>query len=498
MIHELLELVAKLGEARVLVVGDLMLDRYIWASVDRISPEAPIPVAHARREDALLGGAANVANNLAALGVKTMLCGLTGSDDAAVILRKGLKERKINAVGVIADKARVTTVKTRVLAQNQQLLRIDHEKREPVSKKIEDSVLQFVHKSMDAFDVLVISDYAKGLLTDRVISGIIGHCSKAGKRVIVDPKGKEFSKYKGASVLTPNRHEAAIASGMDINTSGDIDEAGRKLLGITKSEAIIITCGKDGMVVCRKRRPSHHLPTLAREVFDVTGAGDSVIAVLASAMAVGADLDNAARLANLAGGIVVGKMGASPVSKQELSNALHDKGLDHNIFPTDQWKSLKEQLGEERRAGNRIVFTNGCFDLIHSGHIKLLQDARKFGEILVVGVNTDKSVRSIKGPKRPVLGETERAHILASLDAVDYVVLFNETTPLRLIGELKPDVLVKGDDYKKNEVVGAKVVEKYGGEVRLVPVVPGFSTTNIVQRIVERFGESGNQNNHRK
>jgi D-beta-D-heptose 7-phosphate kinase/D-beta-D-heptose 1-phosphate adenosyltransferase len=472
---------------RALVIGDLMLDEYLWGKAERISPEAPVQVVDVTREELRLGGAGNVANNLVALGCGVTVCSVIGGDENGTVLQHVFSGKGVDVSGIFEDPGRTTSKKTRVVAVNQQIVRIDRESRESISGDYEERVLGFLAARGHEFQVILVSDYAKGVLTPRLLAGITVAARKVGVPVVVDPKGSDYARYRGATILTPNRREAEIASGIMIRDEESLEQAATALFDVGGFEAILITRSERGMSLFPRHGDAIHIPTVAREVYDVTGAGDTVLAVLGVALACGLDLASAARLANVAAGIAVGKVGTSTVSPPEIiAEVSHDHpDSDTKIKNLDVLASI---IAAEKEKGKRVVFTNGCFDLLHVGHVKYLQKARSFGDLLVLGLNSDASVRRLKGEMRPLIDEEERAHILAALDCIDYVVIFDEDTPLRLIETLKPLVLVKGGDYTPAGVVGKDVVEAYGGRVELVEFVDGRSTTNIIEKILKAYG----------
>jgi D-beta-D-heptose 7-phosphate kinase/D-beta-D-heptose 1-phosphate adenosyltransferase len=474
------------GSIRCLVVGDLMLDEYLWGKTERISPEAPVQVVDVIREELRLGGAGNVVNNLVALGAQVAVCSVIGDDRNGRSLLDDFNQRAVAVDGIFCDPARRTSRKTRVVASNQQIVRIDRESRDPLSPEMETQLCSWIRAHADEFGVILISDYLKGVLTPAVIDAIITTAATRGIPVLVDPKGTDFGRYRGATLLTPNRKEAEAASGIVIRDGESLEQAAGLIMAKVGLEHLLITRSEEGMSLFSRTGQAVHIPTVAREVFDVSGAGDTVLASLAIGVAAGLDMAEAARLANIAAGIAVGKLGTSTVSPTEIINAvaLTHSDSDSKIKHLDVLTAI---IAAEKARGKRVVFTNGCFDLLHAGHVKYLQKARSLGDLLVLGLNSDASVRRLKGDKRPLIGEEERAHILAALDSIDYVVLFDEDTPLELITALKPHILAKGGDYTADGVVGKDVVEAYGGRVELVTFVDGKSTTNIIERILERY-----------
>lgn len=471
---------------KILVAGDLVLDEYIWGTVSRISPEAPIQVLESTSENQVPGGAANVANNLQALDCEVHLSGLIGGDDKGQQLVNLLKRKGVRVDGVVVDPFRPTTRKVRAIAHSQQILRIDREVRRPVSAALQNKALEYLMDAIGGMDGVICSDYQKGFLTADVLRSVIRGSRKRRVRVVADSKGKDYSRYKGVDAITPNIHEVEIASGVAIGNQKDLDRAVSKIAAEAQARIVLVTRGADGVSLYVKGRPRVDVPAEPREVYDVTGAGDTVTAVFGLGLFAGADPGEAARLANMAGGIAVGKVGTATVSREELSYYI-EGGHPFQGRKTVDPAECGLALSRARNRGKRVVFTNGCFDLLHVGHLQFLQAARAKGDVLVVGLNDDRSVRRLKGQGRPIVGQTERARILSALDCVDFVVLFSEPTPERLLTELKPDVLVKGADYTLEQVVGRKLVEGYGGRVELVPLVPGQSTSRIVRSIIKRY-----------
>jgi D-beta-D-heptose 7-phosphate kinase / D-beta-D-heptose 1-phosphate adenosyltransferase len=474
--------------ARVLVLGDVMLDRFVYGSVERISPEAPIPVINVERYLDMPGGAANVARNIAAMGARAMLLGVVGEDTWAEELRAQLALLPSIEMHLVTDSSRVTSVKTRYVADGQQVMRADRESRLPLAAPVETALLDEYRQVMDESDVIVLSDYAKGVLSDSVTRAAIAMARSAGKTVIADPKAREFSRYRGASILTPNRLELQTACGSECVSDEQVAAAARTILDQKVCEVMVVTRGKDGMSVIQSDGASAHLPTAARQVFDVSGAGDTVVATLSLGLAAGARVADAAALANTAAGIVVGKRGTATVTTGEIIAALRpfDGRTDpQKIFGLDTVLQLSRAWREQ---GLKIAFTNGCFDLLHPGHISLLEQARFTANRLIVGLNADLSIRRLKGPNRPVQSEVARATVLAAVKSVDAVVIFPEDTPIRLIEALEPDVLVKGADYSVDEVVGADFVISRGGKVVLAELLSGHSTTNTVTRVAQSAG----------
>lgn len=475
-----------IADIRCLVIGDLMLDEYLWGRAERISPEAPVQVVDVVREELRLGGAGNVVNNLAALGAQVTVCSVVGEDENGWALLKAFNRQEVAIDAIFRDPTRRTSRKTRVVAANQQIVRIDRESRDPLSADVEQQICSWIAGNSARFNVILLSDYNKGVLTPRVIDQAIATARPSGIPVLVDPKGTDYARYQGATILTPNRKEAEAASGVAIRDLESLGHAATAIMETAGLDHLLITRSEEGVSLFSRLAEPVHIPTVAREVFDVSGAGDTVLASLAVGLAAGLGMSEAASLANIAAGIAVGKLGTSTVAPSEIINAvaLAHSDSDSKIKNLDVLTAIIEA---EKARGKRVVFTNGCFDLLHAGHVKYLQKSRNLGDLLILGLNSDASVRRLKGDKRPLIGEEERAHILAALDCIDYVVLFDEDTPLELIRALKPSILVKGGDYTPERVVGKDLVEAYGGRVELVSFVDGKSTTNIIERILERY-----------
>ena len=481
----LTQLIERARGRRVLVVGDLMLDRFVYGRADRVSPEAPIPVLAIAREQIMLGGAGNVARNVVALGGQASLIGVVGDDEAGSDIVRLLMDAAGLEASLVTVPGRPTTLKTRYVAGSQQLLRADRETTAPVTAETERSLIERMQAEIEACCAVVISDYAKGVLTPSLIAAIVAAARKAGRPVVADPKGLDFTRYAGVTVLKPNARELAAATGMPIGGNEEAAAAGLAAIARAGVDALLVTRSERGMSLMRPDLPPLHLAGRAREVFDVSGAGDTALAMLALALAAGGDLSDAAALANVAAGIAVGKVGTALVYADDLVAALHSHKLETaeaKILPLNAVQELVERW---RVRGLRIGFTNGCFDLIHPGHVSLLAQARAACDRLIVGLNADSSVKRLKGEGRPVNTEMARAVVLASLASVDAVVLFEEDTPLRLIEALKPDLLVKGADYTVAQVVGADIVQSYGGKVLLAELRTGHSTTGTIARLVE-------------
>ena len=482
-LEEALKLIAK---QTVLCVGDLMLDDFVYGEVTRISPEAPTPVLAVARSEIEIGGAGNVARNVAALGARCIFVGLVGKDDAGRQLGEAFARLKGTVVPhLVVDAGRHTTRKVRFVSEHHSahLMRADWETAQPASAASEAEVIAQAEAALPQCGAVVLSDYAKGVLTERVIRAIIDKARRLGKPVVVDPKHHDYKIYRGATLITPNRQELGAAVHRPVTSEAEIAKAAAELARIVESDAVLVTRSEDGMLLHVAGHEPLAVPAYAVKVRDVSGAGDTVAAVMAVLLAMQAPFDAAVRAANAAAAVVVGKRGTSTVSVAELRHRILPAA---SLAPEDKivfdWSMLDERLGEWRRHGLRIGFTNGCFDLLHRGHVKLLAEARAACDRLVVGLNSDASTARLKGKGRPINPAEGRAEVLAALEAVDLVVVFEEDTPLELIKRVRPDVLVKGADYKREDVVGHEVVEAAGGDVILVELVPGHSTTAMVER----------------
>lgn len=481
--HDLASLVGRLAGKRIICLGDVMLDRYVYGSVDRISPEAPIPVIAVSRQSSMPGGVGNVARNVAALGGEAVLIGVAGHDDAGKELKRLIFEDAGMVADLVYDKDRPTTVKTRFMAGGHHLLRADEgEGVTDIETSIEDQVLRvFVSELTDA-DAVILSDYAKGVLTERVIAETIKAATAAGVPIIVDPKSRDFSRYKGASFLTPNAREVALATNMPCNDDQATVAAGAAARASSGAGAILVTRSEKGMTLVDEDG-GHHFRARALEVFDVSGAGDTVIATLTLALTAGATNQNAVALANAAAGVVVGKVGTAVIHPDELANALHAEELGTAEAKIQELPQMLERVERWRSQGFSVGFTNGCFDLIHPGHVSLLAQSKGQCDRLIVGLNTDASVKRLKGKDRPLQSEMARAIVLASLADADAVILFEDDTPMKLIEAIKPDVLIKGADYTIETVVGSDVVIANGGRIFLAELKDGFSTTGTIERM---------------
>jgi D-beta-D-heptose 7-phosphate kinase/D-beta-D-heptose 1-phosphate adenosyltransferase len=468
----------------VLVLGDVMLDRYVLGEVRRISPEAPIPVLRAEQRRAVPGGAANVARNIASMGARAILIGIVGADPGADELKTLLAETGRIDARLVTDGSRPTTVKTRFMSGAHQLLRLDEEDAGALHGAAEAALLATFEAALEHTDVVILSDYAKGVLTDEVLRAAIASARAAGLKVIADPKRATFAAYHGVTLVTPNLSEVARATGIHDADDFAVETAGRLAMAQAASEAVIVTRSERGLTLVREDGPTLHIPTRARAVADVSGAGDTFVAALAIMLAGDATLDDAAVIANVAAGVSVSKPGTATVDHAELTATLHQRELltiDDKIAA--DLPAALARVASWRAQGLRVGFTNGCFDLIHPGHVRLLQQSRAACDRLVVGLNSDESVRRLKGPDRPVQNETARATVMASMASADLVVLFEEDTPQRLIEAIRPDMLIKGADYRIDQVVGGAFVQQHGGRVVLIDLEEGHSTTNTIRRI---------------
>ncbi|MBI3835988.1 MAG: bifunctional heptose 7-phosphate kinase/heptose 1-phosphate adenyltransferase [Planctomycetes bacterium] len=491
MQHDLAHWVRLFHGRRVLLVGDLILDRYLYGDAERISPEAPVPVLKTVEQREALGGAGNVAACLAALGCKVTCCGLVGDDRHGEILRRLLTEIGVDSAAIVSTHDRPTTTKTRLvgLAQHrhrQQLLRVDEEDSSPLADSLSARLLDAVDKSIAAVDVVCIEDYDKGLIGDLFARRVIDGARAQGKPVLVDPaRLKNYSRYKGATIVTPNRDELSIAIGRRLGPVAEVGRATEELIVKYDFDAVAATVDRDGAVLAERGRSWRHLPTVPRSVYDNTGAGDAVLAMLAAAVASGADLESAVRLANIAGGLEVEKFGCVPITTDEV---LAELRLEHRM-QNGKLASMDELVSElqlRRDRGETVAFTNGCFDILHAGHVDFLKRCRQQASVLVVGLNSDASVRSLnKGVDRPINKFEHRGAVLGAMECVDYVVGFEESDPENLIRKLRPDVLIKGEDWAKKGVKGREFVESYGGRIVLLPLLDGLSTTRLIERINE-------------
>ncbi len=478
----------KLAHARVLCVGDVMLDRYMTGEVERISPEAPVPILRIASEDAMLGGAGNVIRNLAALGAEAVFVTVLGDDDAGrEVSDLVARTQRVDAC-VLVDADRRTAIKTRFIAGGQHILRTDREAVTPITGRIRASLLVAATEAIHRTDVLVLSDYGKGVVTPQVAHKLIAAARAARIPVVVDPKGVDYRIYRGASLVTPNRRELADATGLATATDADVVAAAQRLIERSEIESVLATRSREGMTLVqggRARPRVHHLPAEARDVFDVSGAGDTVVATVAAALAARVRLPAAARLANIAAGIVIGKVGTAAPFPAEIVHALHQSDLMIGEAKVADLQAALDRIAQWRRRGLVVGFTNGCFDLLHPGHVSLLSQARAACDRLVVGLNSGSSVTRLKGAGRPLQSEAARAAVLASLAPVDLVVIFSEDTPIKLIEAVRPEVLVKGADYAIDEVVGADFVRANGGRVVLATIMPGHSTSATIAKMAK-------------
>jgi D-beta-D-heptose 7-phosphate kinase/D-beta-D-heptose 1-phosphate adenosyltransferase len=475
----------RLSAQTILCVGDLMLDDFIYGEVSRVSPEAPVPVIAVKREEKVIGGAGNVARNIASLGARCLFVGVTGDDEAARMLASHFAQLAGIEPHLVVDASRPTSRKARFVSEHysSHLLRADWERAAPVDDAVEAALIARIEALLPRAGVVVLSDYAKGVLTPRVIRAAIDGAHRLGKPVIVDPKAPDYAVYRGATIITPNRKELADATRRPVTTPAEAAAAAAQLAAAVEAKAVLVTLSEDGLLLHIAGDGAVHVPAYPVRVRDVSGAGDTVVAVLATMMAAGATLDPAVRAANAAASVVVGKRGTATCSVLELrARVLPAAALAAEEKIIFDWALADERVREWRSQGQRVGFTNGCFDLLHPGHVHVLTRARAACDRLVVGLNGDQSVKRLKGEGRPIQDIHARAGVLAALEAVDLVVVFDEDTPLDLIRHIRPTVLVKGGDYRREEVVGYDVVEADGGEVLLIDIVPGHSTTDIVNR----------------
>lgn len=465
----------------ILVIGDVMLDRYLIGEVNRISPEAPVPVVLLKSQYDRAGGAANVAANLALLGIKTQLIGCVGSDTEASMLIKLINDIGIDSSHILRSKHRPTIAKTRILSGHQQMMRLDQENSVAFSPSESAQLLATIEQQVLLKPAIVIlSDYAKGLLSVEICQQIIVQCHALKIPIIVDPKGNDYSKYSGATALTPNKKETAEACGTASDDAELISKA-TKLKNCLNLQFLVITRGEEGISLIDNQ--AHLLPATAKQVFDVSGAGDTVIATLAASLMHSLTPLESLQLANVAAGVVVGKVGTVPITRDDLIEALTTEQTTEQAHKICDLAQLQQKVVLWKKTKQRIVFTNGCFDLLHAGHVTYLEAAKKRGDKLILGLNTDRSVSALKGPTRPVVHENDRARVLAALESVDAVILFDEDTPLSLINAIKPDIIAKGSDYTADQVVGGKEVESWGGEIALIDLVSGRSTSNIIKKL---------------
>ena len=477
--------VARIKQARVVCVGDVMLDRFVYGAVERVSPEAPVPICRVADETAMLGGAGNVIRNLVALGAGADCIAVVGDDAAGAEVAALLAALDGVRADLLTDGGRHTTMKTRYISGTQQLLRADRESEHAVTDALAEKIFDRAETALTGAQALVLSDYGKGTLTDALTARLIAAAKAAGRAVVVDPKGDDYGRYRGATLVTPNRRELAGASGMKTGSDEQVAAAARHIIDSCGVEAVLVTRGADGMtLLAADGVAAHHLPSAAREVFDVSGAGDTVVAAVAAALGAGIGLGDAVRIANAAAGIVVGKIGTAVAHAADLVDTIRRQHLrgpgEGKVLSLE---AALDRIGGWRRRGARIGFTNGCFDLIHPGHVALLARSRAACDRLAVGLTSDASTRRLMGDGRPVQPEAARAAVLASLASVDLVIVFGEDTPMKLIEAIRPEVLAKGADYTLDQVVGAELVQSWGGEVVLIELEPGHSTTATIARM---------------
>jgi D-beta-D-heptose 7-phosphate kinase/D-beta-D-heptose 1-phosphate adenosyltransferase len=496
MSYDLIDEMERLGTPRILVIGDLILDRYVWGDAERISQEAPVILLREDRQETRLGGAANVANMLRGLDAEVTLAGVVGNDTDGQLVAEELSRAGVDCSTLVADDTRPTTCKVRFMGRAQhrhphQMLRVDREVRRPIAENIAQKLLAAILPRLNEFQAVLISDYAKGVCTREVVQPVIAAARAAGLPVVVDPAaGGDYNLYRGATGVTPNRSETHKATGVEVRSIEAAYQAGQLLVDRFGLEMAFVTLDRDGIVLARRDAEPVHLPTRIREVYDVTGAGDMVLAMFGLGMAASIEPARLCRLANVAGGLEVEQVGVVRISRKEiLTDLLHGSRRSHGkVCLLDE---LARHVSARRKAGQKIVLTNGCFDLLHVGHISYLKEAAREGDCLIVAINSDDSVRRLnKAPDRPIFDQDYRAQMLAALESVDYVVVFGEDTPHAILRTLQPDVLVKGGTYRDEEIVGREVVIEYGGRVKALGITPGVSTTEIVRRLRESESES--------
>jgi D-beta-D-heptose 7-phosphate kinase/D-beta-D-heptose 1-phosphate adenosyltransferase len=479
-------------QKRILVVGDIMLDRYFWGDVERISPEAPVPIFHLRKQSEIPGGAGNVVSNLVGLGASVTVIGIRGNDEAGERLSKLLQNEKTES-HLLINADQPTISKTRIVSQGQQMIRLDEEEILPEDVNLQAEIIGLIEAKLPEFNAIILSDYGKGLLRSKgLVRSIITLAKNRNIPVVIDPKGKDWQRYEGATCVTPNTKELEALWGDTILDEKQLVEAMRVTILKYDLSWLVVTRGPLGMCLMNRDEAPIFIPTLARQVYDVSGAGDTVTATLALCIGTGFTFPDAAKVANLAAGIVVGKVGTQPINLSELTAAIETTGVDTPIsHVTRKIASLSAAITQTqawRTTRQRIVFTNGCFDLLHPGHVHLLTQAKSLGDRLMVAINSDASVRRLKGADRPILAERDRASLVASLDCVDLVLIFESDSPEELLRVFRPQTLVKGDDYKQEEVLGREIVESNGGQVRLIPLLKGYSTTDITIKVREVHG----------
>ena len=467
-----------------LVVGDIMMDAYLWGDVSRISPEAPVPVVRVYREEEALGGAGNVVRNLTQLGAEVSLVAVCGADEQGKRIKEALLKSSVNIEGLLMVSDRPTTHKSRVFAQSQHVLRFDRETVSAIDASTENQLKAILTNKITASHVVIVSDYGKGLVTHSLMKHIVQTAKGNNIPILVDPKGSDFSKYKGASILTPNRKEAALALEKSAETMEDIFVAGNQLMDVVENDQFLITCGSDGMVLFERNKKPYHIETQAQQIYEVSGAGDTVISVLGLCIGVGADWQTAAEYANSAAGVVVGKMGTATLTQSELITAYAQQTISASKFVS--LSELPHLIENLKRQNKRIVLTNGCFDFLHAGHIFLLAESKKLGDVLIVALDDDAQITKLKGPGRPILSQEERIKIISALDSVDYVILFSENELETIVKFVSPQVLTKGNNYELSEIVGHEIVMKNGGKVVCLPLVGEISTSDLIRELQKK------------
>jgi len=462
---------------KILVIGDLMIDHYLWGSCEVISPEAPVQVINVESESTVLGGAGNVINNLKTLGAQVDVISVVGDCKTSDELKKLLNDIEVDTQYLITQKNRITSKKSRIIASQQQVVRYDRESIDEINIESQSIIINTFKKVIENYEVILLSDYGKGVLTKKLAQSLIHFANQSGKKLLVDPKGLDYSKYKGAYLLTPNKKEASEATQIDIKDNSSLTQAIIQLKLECELEVSLITLSEQGVAIYDNELRIH--PTVNREVFDVTGAGDTILASLGFVLACDFDIDEAIKFSNLAAGVVVGKIGSATVTLDEIieyESSLNQSTSDRHIKTLDEITTISKKL---RAKGKKVVFTNGCFDLLHEGHVRYLETAKSFGDVLILGLNSDRSVNSLKGDGRPINMQVDRAYILAALEVVDYVVIFDEDSPYDLIKSIKPHTLVKGGDYQGKSVVGQDIAD----ELKLVQFIDGKSTTKTIEKI---------------
>lgn len=475
---DFLAVMARFSELSIVVIGDVMLDHYISGTTERTSPEAPVPVVLVNEQNYFAGGAANVARNAAAAGAAVRCVAITGDDPAGHNLRAALDNAGVDTAGVVVLPDYSTIIKTRIVSQGQQIVRLDYEKPWIADTSGEEALFAATEQALAGADAVIFSDYGKGVLCEAIARRILQLCKERNVPVLVDPKGRDYSRYQGAFAITPNSREAQEVTGIAIDTSGGLRRAADSIRSIAQSKISIITRGADGLALLNESDDLLEIPTAAREVFDVTGAGDTFVAWLTLGIASDLESGDAARLANMAAGVSVSRSGPAVVSPFDMRQAMASGRLGRKLVREEDLKTLGDQL---RDSGKKIVFTNGCFDFLHAGHVAFLQQARAMGDVLVLAMNTDESIRRLKGAPRPIIPQQQREELVAAIEAVDYVVTYREDTPHHIIEDLRPDMLVKGNNFKMTEVEGADLVRQQGGEVAVLPIVHNFSTSELVK-----------------